>query len=69
MSDAEHTESPAEQSDAPRDPKEAMRQALDRKKQAEQHAADSGVHGDRKQGGQTHGQLGGRREFRRKSGG
>lgn len=67
MSDAEHND--AEQTDAPLDPKEAMRQALERKKQAQQHASDAGVHGDRKQGGQTHGPVGGRREFRRKAGG
>lgn len=61
--------SEAETPDAPLDPKEAMRQALDRKKQAQQHATGSGVHGERKQGGQTHGPIGGRREFRRKAGG
>ncbi|MDO5676848.1 MAG: DUF5302 domain-containing protein [Propionibacteriaceae bacterium] len=67
MTDAEHTD--AERADAPLDPKEAMRQALERKKQAQQNAAGGGVHGDRKQGGQSHGPVGGRREFRRKSGG
>ncbi|WP_040284636.1 DUF5302 domain-containing protein [Tessaracoccus massiliensis] len=61
--------SDAEQTDAPLDPKEAMRQALERKKAAEQHVSDSGVHGDRKQGGNAHGPVAGRREFRRKSGG
>ena len=57
------------ETNAPVDAKEAMRQALERKKQTQQNAAGGGVHGDRKQGGQSHGPVGGRREFRRKSGG
>lgn len=72
MSDAEQTESDQsdiEQPEAPLDPKEAMRQALERKKQAERHAAGGGGHGDRRQGGQAHGPVGGHREFRRKAGG
>ncbi|GAA4904451.1 hypothetical protein GCM10025789_24450 [Tessaracoccus lubricantis] len=61
--------SDAEQTDAPLDPKEAMRQALERKKQAEHLSANAGIHEDRRQGGHAHGQMGGKREFRRKSGG
>ena len=61
--------SDAETPDAPMDPKEAMRQALERKKKAQQYTSGSTVHGDRRQGGQAHGPVGGRREFRRKAGG
>lgn len=50
------------------DPKEAMRQALERKKAAEHLSAASGVRVERGQG-QAHGKVGGKREFRRKSGG
>jgi len=50
------------------DPKEAMRQALERKKAAEHLSAAQGVEADRGQG-HTHGKVGGKREFRRKSGG
>ncbi|MHA6513085.1 DUF5302 domain-containing protein [Tessaracoccus sp. Z1128] len=50
------------------DPKEAMRQALERKKSAEHLSASSGVDADRGQG-HAHGKVGGKREFRRKSGG
>lgn len=44
-----------------------MRQALERKKAAQQ-GGTAGVPMDRERG-QAHGQMGGRREFRRKSGG
>ena len=50
------------------DPKEAMRQALERKKAAEHLSAAQGVEADRGQG-RAHGKVGGKREFRRKSGG
>lgn len=55
--------------DAPSDPKERFRQALERKRggQAERAAA-SEAHGDSKIHG-THGAAGGKRTFRRKSGG
>lgn len=52
----------------PLDPKEAMRQALERKKQAEHLSASHGVEADRGRG-HAHGKVGGKREFRRKSGG
>lgn len=52
--------------EAPLDPKEAMRQALERKKAAE-HGGRPGIHADRGQA-HAHGQVGGKREFRRKSG-
>lgn len=52
----------------PLDPKEAMRQALERKKQAESHHGTGGPDTDRAQG-HAHGQMGGKRQFRRKSGG
>ena len=49
------------------DPKEAMRQALERKKQKEHFSAAHG--GDAERGEvHAHGQVGGKREFRRKSG-
>ena len=57
-----------EQTDAPLDPKEAMRLALERKKQKEHQSADQGVNADKNQGGRAHSQMGGKREFRRKSG-
>ena len=50
------------------DPKEAMRQALERKKQGQQHQGPGGHDADRAQG-QAHGQMGGKRQFRRKAGG
>lgn len=50
------------------DPKEAMRQALERKHGAGQHPHGPSDH-HRDGGGKAHGQAGGRREFRRKSGG
>ena len=49
------------------DPKEAMRQALERKKQAEHMSSSHGVTADRREA-HTHGKVGGKREFRRKSG-
>ncbi|SHJ66770.1 hypothetical protein SAMN02745244_03002 [Tessaracoccus bendigoensis DSM 12906] len=49
------------------DPKEAMRQALDRKKQKEHFSASHGVDAERGEG-HAHGKVGGKREFRRKSG-
>lgn len=55
------------ETDAPVDPKEAMRQALERKKAAE-HSGQRGFDAaDDK--GHTHGQVGGKRQFRRKAGG
>ncbi len=57
-----------EQTDAPLDPKEAMRLALERKKQKENQSAAQGVNADKNQGGRAHSQMGGKREFRRKSG-
>ncbi len=52
----------------PLDPKEAMRLALERKKAAEHRSAAAGVEVDRGHG-HAHGKVGGKREFRRKSGG
>ena len=49
------------------DPKEAMRQALERKKQAEHMSSSHGVSADRGVV-HTHGKVGAKREFRRKSG-
>lgn len=57
-----------ESTDAPLDPKEAMRLALERKKQAEHQSAAHGINADRNQGGRAHSQMGGKRQFRRKSG-
>lgn len=57
----EHTEQPL-------DPKEAMRQALERKKQGQQQHGPGGPESERAQG-HAHGQMGGKRQFRRKSGG
>lgn len=63
MSEAEdHEQAPAKL-----DPKEAMRQALERKKQAEHMSASHGVTADRGEV-HAHGKVGGKREFRRKSG-
>lgn len=56
-----------ESTDAPLDPKEAMRLALDRKKQKEHGSAAQGINPDKNQG-RAHSQMGGKREFRRKSG-
>lgn len=44
-----------------------MRQALDRKKQKEHFSASHGVNAERGEG-HAHGKVGGKREFRRKSG-
>lgn len=44
-----------------------MRQALERKKQKEHFSSSHGVDVDRGEG-HTHGKVGGKREFRRKSG-
>lgn len=49
------------------DPKEAMRQALERKKQKEHFSASQGVEAGKAEG-HAHGKVGGKREFRRKSG-
>lgn len=57
-----------EKKDQPLDPKEAMRQALERKRAAE-HEGRQGFNVDREAGGHAHGQAGGKRMFRRKSGG
>ncbi|HJE50768.1 MAG TPA: DUF5302 domain-containing protein [Tessaracoccus flavescens] len=54
--------------DKPLDPKEAMRQALERKKQAQGQHGPGSADADRSQG-QAHGQMGGKRQFRRKAGG
>ncbi len=74
MTEPEQTEKPQEaaapeSTDAPLDPMEAMRQALDRKKQNENQSAANGINADKNQGGRAHSQLGGKRQFRRKSGG
>lgn len=61
MSDAETT------SETPVDPKEAMRRALEHKKNAS-HATEAAAGDDRVHGG-PHKQVGGKRTFRRKSGG
>ena len=53
---------------APLDPKEAMRQALERKRAAE-HEGQARIDEEREKGGHAHGQVGGKRVFRRKSGG
>lgn len=50
------------------DPKEAMRQALSRKRGSDEHPHGPSNH-HRDGGGKAHGQVGGRREFRRKAGG
>ena len=63
MSEAEDRE----QEPAKLDPKEAMRQALERKKQADHMSSSHGVTADRGEV-HTHGKVGGKREFRRKSG-
>ncbi|MCC2594582.1 DUF5302 domain-containing protein [Tessaracoccus sp. OS52] len=52
----------------PLDPKEAMRQALERKKAHEQEG-QARIDAERDKGGHAHGQVGGKRVFRRKSGG
>lgn len=49
------------------DPKEAMRQALERKKQKEHFSSSHGIESERGEA-HAHGQAGGKREFRRKSG-
>lgn len=74
MTEPEQTDAPQDNAestttDAPLDPKEAMRLALERKKQNEHQSNANGVNADRNQGGRAHSQLGGKREFRRKSGG
>ncbi|MGV8846547.1 DUF5302 domain-containing protein [Tessaracoccus sp.] len=58
-----------ESTDAPLDPKEAMRLALERKKQNEHLSAANGINSDKNQGGRAQSQMGGKRQFRRKSGG
>ncbi len=74
MTEPEQTDAPldpaeSEQADSPLDPKEAMRLALERKKANEHQSAAQGINSDRSQGGRAHSQLGGKRQFRRKSGG
>lgn len=59
----------AAKADASPDPKEAMRLALERKNQATHASAAAGAAKDRKLTGGPHGQAGGKRVFRRKSGG
>ena len=51
------------------DPKEAMRIALEKKNQASHASNTAGPNGDQKVSGGPHGQAGGKRVFRRKSGG
>ncbi|MEO7589550.1 MAG: DUF5302 domain-containing protein [Arachnia sp.] len=73
MTEPEQTDAPLDpaesvQADAPMDPKEAMRLALERKKQNEHQSAANGINSDKSQG-RAHSQVGGKREFRRKSGG
>ncbi|QIK72459.1 DUF5302 domain-containing protein [Propioniciclava coleopterorum] len=62
MSDA------AKQADSTPDPKEQMRAALEAKRAA-QHGSAAGGENKRKAAGGPHGQQGGKRTFRRKSGG
>ena len=57
----------AEKVEEYRSTEEAMRQALERKKQAEHMSSSHGVTADRGEV-HTHGKVGGKREFRRKSG-
>lgn len=65
---AETEEPLAEESREERvDPKEAMRQALERKKQQEHNLQGQGLGHDRGEA-HAHGKIGGKREFRRKSG-
>lgn len=65
-----NSESMSEASDADKvlDPKEQMRAALEAKKNA-QHGTSAGTQGGSKASGGPHGQQGGKRTFRRKSGG
>ncbi len=74
MTEPEQTDVPldpaeSKDTDAPLDPMEAMRLALERKKQNENQSNANGINADRSQGGRAHSQLGGKRQFRRKSGG
>ncbi|AQP45136.1 DUF5302 family protein [Tessaracoccus flavus] len=57
-----------DQEAVPLDPKEAMRQALERKKQGQGQHGPGGPEADRALG-HAHGQMGGKRQFRRKAGG
>ena len=68
MSESEQpqAETQSQQEDRP-DPKEAMRQALERKKHNEHFSSSHGVGPERGEG-HAHGKVGGKREFRRKSG-
>ena len=54
---------------SPVDPKEAMRLALEKKNRSNHASAAAGPQGDQKVAGGPHGQAGGKRVFRRKSGG
>jgi hypothetical protein len=64
-----NSDAPNGSESAPLDPKEAMKAALERKKTA-QHARSQGTEGGgSKAKGGAHGQQGGKRVFRRKSGG
>lgn len=60
--------SDAHEADSTPDPKEQMRAALDAKRAA-QHGSASGGDAKPKAAGGPHGQQGGKRTFRRKSGG
>lgn len=59
---------PAKDADKPLDPKEQMKAALEAKKTAS-HGNAAGAQGSGKASGGPHGQQGGKRTFRRKSGG
>ena len=74
MTEPEQTDAPldpaeSDRTDAPLDPREAMRLALERKKQNEHLSAAQGINSERNQGGRANSQMGGKRQFRRKSGG
>ena len=74
MTEPEQTDAPtdpteSDTTDAPLDPMEAMRLALERKKQNEHQANANNINAEKNQGGRAHSQMGGKRQFRRKSGG
>lgn len=68
MSESDQQPSGASDDAEARDPKELMREALERKKAA-RHRDAPGAFGDGPLHGQAHGAMGGKRQFRRKSGG
>jgi hypothetical protein len=62
------TDAPEGDDPTPLDPKEQMRLALEAKRAGE-HASGSATEAQRSSGGGPHGKVGGKRQFRRKSGG